>query len=137
MSNHLHLIVSVEKQEGITLSTVIRDFKKYTARTIIQSIKTEPESRRAWLIPQFQFYAKKHGLKLQTHQFWHHDNHPIELWSPRIIQQKLNYIHRNPVKAGWVAKPEHYLYCSASNYLTGNGLIDVLIFGGNWIDTTI
>ncbi|HEX5152617.1 MAG TPA: hypothetical protein VFW07_14300 [Parafilimonas sp.] len=39
--------------------------------------------------------------------------------------QKLDYIHGNPVKAGFVEKPEDYLYSSARNYYGMKGLIDI------------
>jgi hypothetical protein len=41
------------------------------------------------------------------------------------MQQKLDYIHRNPVEAGWVTEPEHYLYSSAVDYAGGKGMIDI------------
>ena len=34
------------------------------------------------------------------YQFWQHNNKPIELWSPAVIKQKMDYIHRNPVESG-------------------------------------
>ena len=41
----------------------------------------------------------------EEYQFWQNGNHPIELWSNEMIQQKINYIHNNPVKQGVVANP--------------------------------
>lgn len=61
----------------------------------------------------------------KTYQFWQQNNHPIELHTNHFMDQKLDYIHNNPVKAGWVAKPEEYLYSSARNYAGEEGLIDV------------
>ena len=54
-------------------------------------------------------------------------NHPIELWSNNVIDQKMDYIHNNPVKAGWVDEPAHYLYSSARDYAGDKGLIDIII----------
>ena len=51
----------------------------------------------------------------------------MELHSPKWINQKLDYIHLNPVKAGTVEQPEEYLYSSAKNYIGKEGLIDVEI----------
>ena len=45
-----------------------------------------------------------------TYQFWRQDNQPQELYSPHFVFQKINYIHYNPVAAGIVERPEHYLY---------------------------
>ncbi|MGZ3871930.1 MAG: hypothetical protein ACXVJD_03375 [Mucilaginibacter sp.] len=43
------------------------------------------------------------------------------------MDQKLDYLHNNPVAAGWIDEPEHYLYSSARDYAGGKGLIDVLL----------
>jgi len=64
-----------------------------------------------------------------NYQFWRHDNKPVELWSNKVIQEKINYIHKNPVKEGLVYKPEDYVYSSATDYAGENGLIpDLVIF---------
>jgi hypothetical protein len=59
------------------------------------------------------------------YKFWDQDNHPIELFDNKIMQQKLDYIHNNPVEAGFVDKAEEYLYSSARNYAGIKGLIDL------------
>ncbi len=127
MSNHIHLIAK-SRSETNTLSDILRDFKSFTAKQInkkIQDVKAG-ESRREWLTYLFGYFAK--GIQRnRTFQFWQSDNHPIELWSPRVIEQKLAYIHWNPVHAKIVASPSHYLYSSASNYFEGTGLLDVAI----------
>lgn len=60
-------------------------------------------------------------------QFWRHDNKPIELWSNKVIFQKINYIHQNPVKEGYVVKPEEYRYSSAVDYAGDKGILDGII----------
>ena len=57
-------------------------------------------------------------------QFWRHDNKPIELWSNEVIQQKIDYIHNNPVEEGIVFRPEDYKYSSAPDYAGEKGLLD-------------
>ena len=119
MSNHFHLIAYVEKDQtpNQTLSTVLRDMKKFTARQIIKSIKTEPESRRDWLLERMAMNAKKVRLRSnQQYQLWQYDNHPIALWSPKVIWQKIHYIHHNPIRAGYVHQAEHWVYSSALTY---------------------
>jgi len=63
----------------------------------------------------------------KNYQFWRQDNQPQELYSPKFVFQKINYIHNNPVVAGIVEKPEHYLYSSAKDYFETKkcGLLDV------------
>jgi REP-associated tyrosine transposase len=58
-------------------------------------------------------------------QFWQQDNHPIELDNNKIIEQKLDYIHENPVKQGFVNLPECYDWSSAIDYDGGKGLVDI------------
>ena len=61
-------------------------------------------------------------------QLWQQDNHPIALPSLEIAHQKLGYLHNNPVTAGFVAKPEDWLYSSAKDYYTGKkGMLDIIL----------
>ena len=36
-----------------------------------------------------------------------------------MMEQKLTYIHENPVRRGWVTHPEHWRYSSAHEWLEG------------------
>jgi REP element-mobilizing transposase RayT len=110
MSNHIHLIAGSSTGK---LSDTIRDFKKFTANTIIHAINTEPESRREWMMHRFEWNASL-NKRTSIHQFWTHENHAVSVFSLKFFNQKLNYIHLNPVRAGWVLLPEHYIYSSAN-----------------------
>ena len=117
MSNHVHLIASTS--DGASLSEVIGAFKSFTAKAIIKAVEKGPESRKEWILRMFKYYAgknKKKG-KSQMNQFWQANSHPIVLYSKKVIVQKLDYIHFNPVRAGLVEKAQDYRYSSASNYL--------------------
>ncbi len=109
MTNHLHLIV---KSANGTLSDTIRDFKKFTSTQIIETIKKEPESRREWMLHRFEWNADQ-NQRSSNNQMWTHENHPESIYSLKFFNQKLNYIHENPVRAGWVELPEEYIYSSA------------------------
>ncbi len=112
MSNHVHAIV----QSSIgDLSKTVASFKKYTALKIIRTIPNINESREDWMLKRFEFAARS-NKRSEVHQFWTHDNHPMEIYSQDFFSQKLNYIHQNPVRAGIVDEAEHYLYSSARNY---------------------
>ena len=126
MSNHLHLILSTQEEKG--LSSILRSFKSHTAKQILKYLqdKTQPESRREWLLRHFEFNARKQKTHSQF-QIWQRDNHPVILYSSKVIRQKLIYIHNNPVRAKIVAEPTHYIYSSASNYANGKSLLDVNI----------
>ena len=126
MSNHIHLVSRAKKENNRGLSHILCDFKKFTSRAIIDAVKHQPESRRDWLLYMFEHHAKFNSNN-PKHQFWMQKNHPTALWLPTVIQQKVNYIHANPVKAKIVKKASHYLYSSAINYETNNeqGLLEV------------
>lgn len=65
--------------------------------------------------------------RVDNYKVWKDGNHPIELDSNEMIEQKLDYLHNNPVSAGIVYNPEDYMYSSAINYAGGKGLIDIKI----------
>lgn len=124
MSNHIHLIACA--QEGFSLSGITRDCKKFTSKAIVESIHSEPESRSSWLSPLIQ----AHGMLNPNNKFnqvWQQESHAIELSDLRRFYQKLAYIHMNPVKAGIVLEPEHYLYSSARNYAGLSAVLDVTL----------
>jgi REP element-mobilizing transposase RayT len=121
MSNHIHTIWTATQRN---LSDIIRDFKTFTSKAITASIQSDIESRREWLLYMFGFFANRTNANTYF-KLWTGDNHPEEITSERFIKSKLRYIHENPVKAGLVVSPSHYLYSSASNYETGKGIMEV------------
>ncbi|MEG3656467.1 transposase [Arenibacter palladensis] len=120
MSNHVHLIVQSKNGK---LSDLIRDFKKFTARTILEKIMEEPESRKEWMLERFKNATKTHARN-KNYQFWRFGNHAEEIYTEKFLWSKLDYIHLNPVRAGIVKKASEYLYSSASNYIDGKGILE-------------
>ena len=122
MTSHLHLLIRAK--EGFVLSHIIRDFKKHTAKTIIDKIKNEPESRREWLLHKLE-WAGKFDARITQYKFWQESNHAIIIYNhnPAMMQQKLNYIHQNPVQEGNVELAEEYLFSSARDYAGKKGLV--------------
>jgi REP element-mobilizing transposase RayT len=124
MSNHVHLVVSAVNNDT---SNILRDFKKFTSKKIISAIiENKQESRRDWMLEIFK-KAGDANSRNRNYQFWRQDNHPKELFSEKFTNQKLNYIHNNPVVAGIVEKAEDYLYSSARDYFFGKpcGLLEI------------
>ncbi|WP_264559109.1 REP-associated tyrosine transposase [Flavobacterium sp. N2270] len=113
MSSHIHLLCKATN--GIILSDIIRDFKKFTSKKIIQTIIEEPESRREWLLEYFQ-KSCEHLKRNQQYKVWQDGYHAENIYSNTFIQQKINYIHNNPVKEKIVTLPEDYYFSSARNY---------------------
>ena len=133
MTNHIHLIVNT--REPFHLKDTIRDFKKFTAKKIIHEIQELPESRREWMLPLFAMNAAK-SKKHVDHKFWEAGNHAIEVYNENFIWDKINYIHNNPVRAGFVREPQEWVYSSASNYYGLEGILDVACLPPIWITVT-
>lgn len=131
MSNHIHLIIQAEENN---LSDVLWDFKKFTAKTILNKIQTEPESRKEWILQRFKLATESHSRN-KNFQFWKYGNHAEEIFSNSFLWSKLDYIHMNPVKAGIVKRPQDYIYSSASNYIDNEGLINITLADNPVIDT--
>lgn len=116
MENHLHAII-----QGDRLSCKIGSFKSYTARKIIDLFR---EQNRTWWLRKMCISRKKNNVR-QTYQFWDEGYYPKQIVSDSMLMQKIEYIHNNPVKRGYVEEPEHWMYSSARNYAGLGALIPV------------
>jgi REP element-mobilizing transposase RayT len=102
MSSHVHLVFRSIKGQKPEL--LIGDLKRFTSKISVKSIQENArESSKEFLLDFFKKEAEKNS-NVQNYQFWRHDNKPIELWSNKVIQQKIEYIHNNPVAGGLVYK---------------------------------
>jgi putative transposase len=111
---------------GTKMQDIIRDLKRHTSEKIRTSIENNRgESRKEWILEIMKKAASTNSNNTK-YQFWIQDNMPIEISNPEIAQQKLNYIHMNPVKAGYVLEPNHWKYISAVDYYGGKGVLDIL-----------
>jgi putative transposase len=114
MPSHLHMIVRTSK---VPLPDIMRDFKKFTTKEIVNVIGRIHESRKAWMLEMFSDVAD--GLKrVKNYKMWQDGNHPELLFSNDFLRQKLDYVHMNPVVAEFVDEPEYYWYSSARDYYT-------------------
>lgn len=124
MSSHVHSILGTNGDNK--LEDIIRDLKRHTSKSLLKSIKENAsESRKEWLLWMFGRAGKRNSNNKQ-YQFWQQHSHPIELNSNYLMDQKLEYIHHNPVKAGIVSQPEDFIYSSAIDYCGKNGLIKII-----------
>jgi putative transposase len=126
MPSHVHLIIGRNGTEEI--SGIIRDFKRFTNEKIISEIKQINESRREWLLDQFSKAADR-IKRVTNYKVWQDGNHPIELSTNEMMDQRLDYLHENPVKAGIVWEPHHYAWSSAIDYSGGSGLLKIKFLG--------
>ena len=118
MENHLHLLASAD-----ALSKEIANFKSFTAR---QSIDYYKEMHMQFVLQELAFYRLPHKHD-RPYQFWQEGSHPKRMIDEKMMEQKINYIHENPVRRGYVDKPEHWRYSSARDYAGIQGLVPVLI----------
>jgi putative transposase len=110
LDSHFHAVVS-----GPQLARTLADFKKFTARQVLEQLKLEG---RDWLLNQLAYFCAAHKRD-SGHQVWQEGVHPQSISSDEMMLQKLEYLHNNPVKRGLVASPEHWVYSSAHGWLPG------------------
>ncbi len=72
----------------------------------------------------FAYYAQRTNAN-DYFKVWTGNNHPEAIYTQNFFDTKLNYIHQNPVRAGIVSSPEHYIYSSATNYPDNIGLLEM------------
>ncbi|MBD2197318.1 MULTISPECIES: REP-associated tyrosine transposase [Calothrix] len=116
MENHLHIIASSNN-----LPKEIAAFKSFTARSIIDDLKG---NQAEYLLKQLQFHKKFHKTA-QDYQLWQEGSHPQALTNENMFLQKLEYIHNNPVRRGYVDEPAHWRYSSYRNYISQEGLLNI------------
>ncbi len=115
MSNHMHLIWQI--REPHKQSSVQRDFLKYVAQQIkFDLAKNHPEVLK-------HFEVNKTDRK---YQFWKRNALAIDLFTEKVFEQKLSYIHDNPVRAGLCKFPTDYYFSSAGYYLLNEPNFDFL-----------
>ncbi|MEP7111425.1 MAG: transposase [Ferruginibacter sp.] len=129
MTNHLHTICHCK--EGKDMGLIWRNNKSFTAMKLIDAIINNPkESRKERLLYTFDEAGKKSSGNFR-YKFWENENHPVLLASTEMYDQRINYLHWNPVTAGFVAEPWHWLYSSAVDYFTDKkGLLDIVVLDG-------
>jgi len=106
MPSHIHLLLYMP--EGESLSDFMRDFKKFTSFAFYKQIS---EYDKSGLLKTLQKNAPTGKWKLWMDRF---DSQIIT--SEKFYEQKINYIHNNPVKAGLVKEITDWKFSSARNY---------------------
>lgn len=113
MPSNIHMVFRDKNNEP---SKLLKEFKTYTSKAIRKSIEANSqESKKEWMLWMMKRAAEKKS-NVSNYQFWQHHNKPIELWSNAVIDQKMDYMHDNPVVSGFVSKPEDWKYSSAGDY---------------------
>ena len=116
LENHLHCVAQVKR-----LDQCVHSYKSYTARQLIDFLEKHKVER---LLSKLHLFKKAHKTD-REYQFWQEGTHAELVISEAVMREKLDYIHWNPVKRGYVDKPEHWRYSSSRNYLGESGLIEI------------
>ena len=116
LENHLHLVASSDD-----LPKTIKKFKSYTAKKLIELLQKQNVKI---ILEQLAFYKKAHK-KETTYQIWQEGMQPKLIQDEKTMIQKIEYIHNNPVKRGYVDEAICWRYSSARDYNGTQGLIEV------------
>jgi putative transposase len=126
MTSHIHLVISTSGK--CRLQDIVRDLKSYTSRHIRLELEAcNYESRKNRMLHIFEWNGKGNPNN-RDFQLWIQDNHPILLANEMMLLQRLEYIHNNPVTAGFMVDPTHWKWGSAYDYTTGKtGIIELAL----------
>jgi REP element-mobilizing transposase RayT len=125
MPTHVHLVFRSTTE--VTPGRLLGEFKSHTSKKLVKLINENfEEKNRRFFMETFSRHGK-YRSNVKNFQFWQQNNKPIELWSNKVITQKIRYIHNNPLKKGMVFNPEDYLYSSAVDYSGEQGLINGVV----------
>ena len=116
LENHIHIVAQSDD-----IAKSMAKFKRHTARKLItllqkENVKTIPE--------QLIFYKKSHKSD-REYQLWQEGIQPKLIQSDTMMISKINYIHNNPVKRGYVDEASHWRYSSARDYEGIDGLLEI------------
>jgi len=120
MENHCHMVFSAENA-----SNEVKNFKSYTARRCIDYYL---QQKNRCALDQLAVLKEKDHVD-SDYQFWQEGSHPQRIVNEPMLAQKIEYIHYNPVRRGFVELPEHWRYSSAIDYCGGKGLLPIA-----WLD---
>jgi REP element-mobilizing transposase RayT len=116
LENHLHMLLSSDD-----LHKSMQSFKQYTAKQLLELLKKENATT---LLDQLAFYKKAHH-KEKSYQVWEEGCQPKLIQGEAMMKIKIDYIHQNPVKRGYVDEAKYWRYSSARDYDGISGLIEI------------
>lgn len=116
LENHLHLVA-----RSPDIPKDVQSFKSYSAKRLLEVLEAHRAERLLRMLALFKRRYKTDS----TYQVWEEGSHPQRIEHEVVMRQKLDYIHYNPVKRGYVDHPEHWRWSSARDYAGASGLIEV------------
>ena len=116
LENHIHIIAQSDD-----IAKTMAKFKRHTARKLLKLLQRENVKT---ILEQLAFYKKAHKSDRQ-YQVWQEGLQPKLIQTDAMMKSKINYIHQNPVKRGYVDEPIHWRYSSARDYEGKDGLLEI------------
>ncbi len=116
LENHLHLLAQSDD-----ITKTMQKFKSYTAYELLKLLQ---KNNAQTLLNQFAYHKKAHRTE-STYQIWEEGFHPKLIQSDSMMKEKIEYIHYNPVKRGYIEEAEHWRYSSAKDYAGVDGLLEI------------
>ncbi len=110
MPNHLHAVVFDKEFESVHLKHTLDDFRKFTGRQLADYCDAHFSS-------MFGEAFRRHAGEDRQRRVWQPTQHPEAIVSNGFWEQKVNYIHQNPVRKGLVRKPEDWRFSSAGFWM--------------------
>ncbi len=116
LENHLHIVA-----QSNDIAKSMAKFKRHTARELIRLLQKENVKT---ILDQLAFYKKAHKSD-REYQLWQEGLQPKLIQTDAMMISKINYIHQNPVKRGYVDESSHWRYSSARDYEGMSGLLEI------------
>jgi len=116
LENHLHMVASSDD-----IAKTIKKFKSFTAKELLALLQKENIKT---ILEQLAFYKKAHKTQI-GYQVWQEGMHPQLIQNEQMMSEKIEYIHNNPLKRGYVDEAKHWRYSSARDYEGVGGLLNI------------
>jgi len=126
MPNHVHVLIGF-RNSSVSINSIIGNGKRFMAYELVKRLEQWEvndclEQMTGWINETDRQRHKKHEVF-----------EPSFDWKAcsdiRFMEQKVNYIHQNPCKAGLVTLPEDYQHSSAYYYHSGiQGVYSVITY---------
>ncbi|MES2330610.1 MAG: hypothetical protein V4539_23705 [Bacteroidota bacterium] len=126
MPSHVHVLIGF-RTSRTSINTIIANGKRFMAYELVN--KLEAQGNKEMLELLASYLTKTERLQKQKHKMFQPSFDWKECYSLPFMQQKVDYMHLNPCKAGLAKLPEDYQHSSAKYYFTGEqGVYPVITY---------
>jgi putative transposase len=109
MPEHVHLLIC-PRQAAYDISAILSTVKQSVSKRAVLFVKNEAPQFARWM-------ADPRPDGGQSLRFWQRGGgYDHNMWTPRRIWEKINYIHANPVRRGLVCRPNEWVWSSCRDY---------------------